>query len=186
MKAWELFLPDVLPSVPNVTEPMAEHHIRRAAQDFCQRTRAWTKALDPTTTWASTSAYDLELPDQTELVRLESATLNGQDIAVWRKGDEACGRYVFTPEGKTVEFNTVPGAGLALVVTASLKPGNAAEGVEDFLFDRYVVQIALGAVARLTSDAVKQAEFEAACSRVATEVWRGLAAIRPRARANYF
>ncbi|MDB5895449.1 MAG: hypothetical protein JWQ88_2980, partial [Rhodoferax sp.] len=176
----------VLPAVPGVTEPMAEHHLRRAAQEFCQRTRAWRKVLASTATTAAVRTYDMALPVDTELVRLESATLNAIDIPVWRAGDPQCGQFVFTPEGKTVTFNTSPGEASAFLPTVTLKPGNASIGVEDFLYDRYVVQISLGAVARLTADLGKQVAFEEACSRVATELWRGLAAIRPRARANFF
>lgn len=186
MKAWELFFPDVLPSAPGMSEPMVEHHIRRAAQEFCQRTRAWRVDLAPITTLDGVAGYALPLLTLSELVRMEHATLNAQDLAVWRGGDASCTRYIYTPDGKTVSFNTLPGAGLPLVVTASVKPGNAATGVEDFLYDRYAECIAQGAVARLTGDMMKLEMFQSDCNRIATDLWKGIAAIRPRARANFF
>ena len=186
MKTWDLFLRDVMPSVPNVPEPSAEHAVHRAAQEFCRRTRAWEVAMDPITTMEGVVVYDIELPPQTELVRLERATLNGLPVTVWRDGDDAAGLYVFTPEGRQLLFSRTTGAGQRLALTAALRPSEAATGVDDVIFDLYVETIARGAVARLTGDPAKKADFEAECDRIKTDLWRGQAAIRPRARSNFF
>jgi len=87
MKTWAAFLKDVRPSAPGIPEPRLEHAVLRAAQDFCDRTRAWKVELDPTTTRAGAVEYDLELERNVELVRIESATLNGIPFTVWRDGD---------------------------------------------------------------------------------------------------
>jgi hypothetical protein len=186
MKAWSEFLRDVRPLAASTPEPVAEHALRRAAQAFCQATRAWKVELDPTRTREGVREYDLELDSNTELVRIESATLNGNDYSVWRTGDHPRGRYVYTPDGKTVLFADPVAAGLPLVLTCSVKPGNNATGVDDAIFDRYVDVIALGAVARLTGDGNKRLDFEDQCDRIKTRLWRGEAAIRPRTRASFF
>lgn len=186
MKTWSAFLKDVRPQAPSFPEPVIEHAVRRAAQKFCSVTRAWVVQLDPTTTYEGQLNYDLELDRNAELVRLESATFNGLDYAVRRPGKTECGAYVFTPDGKTIEFSQSVGADLALVITASVRPGEGASGVEDFLFDRYVDVIALGAAAGLTGDQGKRDDFERQMDVIKTRLWRGNAATRPRTRAQFF
>lgn len=186
MKSWNAFLKDVRPGAPGTPAPIAEHAVMRAARAFCERTRAWRVELDPTTTREGVKAYDIELETATELVRLESATLNGEDYRVWRGGDDRHGRFVFTSDTKTVEFSRAVTAGLPLVLTCAVKPGNAARGIDDAIYDQYAEVIALAAVARLTSDPNKQLEFENECDRIKTRLWRGMAATRPRSRPHFF
>ena len=197
MKAFDQFFPDVLPEAPGVTEPIAEHALLRAAQRFCDLTRAWRVVLDPTTTIAGIDEYDLELLRDTELVRIESAKLGGRDIEVATKDNASRLReYVFCPDGQTLYVNPVPAGAAVIQVTATLKPGNGATGVEDFLFDRYVSVIAAGAVAKLMQQPMKPyssgegaarwAAFEARCASIRNSLWRGLANNSPRAVANFF
>lgn len=185
MKPWSAFLRDVRPHAPSTPEPMLEHQVLRAAQRFCDETRAWIVVLDPTITFEGQLNYDLELDRNTEVVRLESATFNGLDYEVSRPGKPACGRYIFTPDGKTVEFSQPVGADLPLVLTVAVRPGEGAAGVEDFLFDRYLSVIALGAAAGATGDATKQGEFEYRMDMIKTRLWRGNSATRPRTRAQF-
>lgn len=185
MKPWSAFLPDVRPASPLTPEPMLEHAIKRATQEFCRDTRAWLVELDPTLTIEGENSYDIDL-DYAELVRLESAKLNGLHIDVWRAGDAPCGRYIYTPDGKTVEFSQPVAAGLPLVLRCSVTPSETARGCDDSLYDRYVTVIAKLAVATLTGDQIKRAEYEAERDRIKTRLWRGNAAIRPRAVSNFF
>lgn len=188
MKTWDAFFPDVLPMLvgTGVPDPTIVHQLRRAAQTFCTKTRAWKVVLDSTLTTDGTTVYDLELERNVELVRLESATLNGQPYAVWRAGDDACGRFVSTQDGKTIEISQGVGPNLPLVLTCSVKPGNAATGIDDAIFDSYAEVIALGAVARLTDNPAKRIDFENQIDVIKTRLWRGNAAIRPRARPSFF
>lgn len=185
MKPWSSFLKDVRPDAPGKAEPVIEHAILRALQTFCTETRAWKVLLDPITTQEGVTSYDLDL-DNAEVVRLESATLNGQDYAIWRAGDSPRGRYVYTPDGKTVMFAENPEPGLPLVLTCSVTPSNSAMGVDDALYDRYAAVIALGAVVKLTSDPTKRDDYDNQVARIKTRLWRGNAAVRPRARAQFF
>lgn len=186
MKPWSAFLRDVRTSVSGTAEPVIEHAVLRAAQCFCDKTRAWRVELDPVTTEEGVLEYDLELEQNTELVRIEGAKLNGRDYAVWRVGDAPDDRYVYTPDGKTVLFSRGVEAGLPLVLTCTVKPGNNATGIDDAIFDRYVAVIAKGAVAELSGDAVKRQAFDDECNRIKTRIWRGFSAARPRARAHFF
>lgn len=205
MKTWDQFLRDVLPDVPGCPEPVAEHAILRAAQEFFQHTRAWRVWLDPVTTLDAVSAYDLNLEPRSELVRLESATLAGtginiarvQDLPVdWRTGTAGVDTCIFTVDSKTVQLLPVQAAGLALVIQASLKPANDAEGLDDALFDQYVEAIAMGAKARLMAQPLKvysnpgasnfhRASFDDAMAVIKTRLWRGNSAARPRSFVNF-
>lgn len=186
MKTWDAFFPDVLPYIEaGLPEPMVERKLLRAVQEFCRRTRAWRVTLDPVRTTADL-VYDIEFPSPSELVRIEGAALAGQEIAVWRQEARAPGQYVYTPDGKTIAFKRAPGPGADLVLDVTLKPGERALGVEDFLFDRYVDSIALEAVASINGDPVRHERFIDDCASIRADLWRGSAAIAPRARASWF
>ena len=186
MKNWSAFLKDVRPFVPGVSEPMVEHAVHRATQDFCQRTRAWTVQMDPIMTTLGVVLYDMELPSNTELVRLESAMLDAKPVSLWRSGDRSGAAFVSSPDGRQVLFNQAPATGQSLALTAAVRPSESATGADDVIFSLYVEVIARGAVARLIGDPNKQATYEADCERIKVDLWRGRAAIRPRARANFF
>lgn len=188
MRPWSDFLKDVRPKVPTLPEPVIEHAIRRGAQAFCEYTRAWRVEVDPVTTLEGVRDYDLDLDMGCELVRLEDgAKLGGQDIAIWRAGADGHGRYVYSPDGKTLQLSRAPAAGLLLEVTATVKPGEMSPGIDQAIFDRYAPVIAKGAVvAALGGDPLDDAAFVSTCDAIKTRLWRGNAAIRPRARPNYF
>ena len=185
MSEWADFLKDVRPSAPGIPLPVVEHAVKRAAQKFCKDTRAWIVELDRTRTREGVTSYDMELDQGVELVRLKGAKLNGVPYAVWRAGEEPCGRrYVYTGDGKTIRFSEPVEAGLSLVLTCAVKPSNSATGIDNAIFDRYVEEIALLAVSKLTGDPNKLAEYLACVARIKTDLWRGMAATRARARAR--
>jgi hypothetical protein len=188
MKAWETFYPDVLPYITDGTPmPMVDRHLMRAAQYFCDTTRAWQMDLDPIMLAAGLKVYDMELEPGTEMVRLESATLDGDDISVWRAGSNPGnhGRYVFAPNGRTVGISWTPSGPMSLVLTVSARPSDTATGLDDVLSARHSKVIADGAVASLNKSVGDRTRFEADCATIAVRVWRGNAAIRPRSRAMF-
>lgn len=189
MKAWETFYPDVLPYIQDGTPtPMVDRHLMRAAQYFCDTTRAWQMDLDPIMLATGTKSYDIEIEPGTEMVRLESAKLDGDDISVWRSGDNSVnqGRYVFTSDGRTAGISWTPSGPMSLVLTVSARPADTSFGLDDVLSAQYSKVIADGAVSSLNKSVADRERFEAECAAIAVRVWRGLAAIRPRARAMFF
>jgi hypothetical protein len=90
VKAWSAFLPDVLQHVPGCPDPVAEHALLRAAQEFFETTRIWKLWLPDMLTVADETDYLLFLEPKSELVRLEQATLAGREIVV-RSEDELSG-----------------------------------------------------------------------------------------------
>lgn len=181
MREWADFFPDVLPGVaPGTPEPTVVHQLRRAAQEFCTRTRAWRALLDPITTEEGATVYDIPLPEQTALVRLEGGDLQGYGpISLWRPG-RGSGQYLMTPDARTVSFREAAHAGMALVLDATLKPSDAAMGIDEAVFDQYSEAIARGALARLRGDETMRRDFLSSCDDINVAVWRGRAAVRPR------
>lgn len=186
MKTWSAFLKDVRPSAPATPEPVLEHAVMRAAQYFCEQTRAWVVELDPTLTIDGITEYDIELPRDTELVRIESATFNGEPYAVWTPRSRAHGHFVSTPDGRVLRFSRAEAPELNLVLTCSVKPGEGASGIDDTVFARYVRDIAAGAIAGLTGDLVRQQAFEDRCADIRYRLWKGNAAIQQRTRLCTF
>lgn len=182
MTPWEALYPDVMPWIgPGRAEPMVDHQLLRSAQAFCRATRAWCVDLDPVRTTGSELSYDIEFPGAADLVRLESATLDGDELEVWRAGGAKNSLYVFTPERKTVELSRPVGANRTLVLRVSVMPSNKAYGIEDEIFASYAEVIARGAVARINRDAVMGQWFDDECERIKIKTWRSNSSARPRA-----
>jgi hypothetical protein len=187
MKTWDQLMPDVLIVTPGTSTAHVRRALVNAAQDFLKDTRAWQVDLEATTTEAGVLSYPLELPSKTELVRIESATLDGDEYAVWRAGERATTtRYVYTRDAVNVLFSEAPGDAQSLLLTCALMPAEGAAGVDDAIYRQYRRDIALGAVAAITGSMERQVAFEARCADVRYQLWKGRSAARPRARPSLF
>lgn len=185
MKPWCAFYPDVMPFIgTEIPDPMVDRQLLRAAQAFCLETRAWRVHLDGVRTQSDEATYDLELPRDAELVRIESVSVGEGDVLL--PGVTAREQAAFTLDGKRLHLAQPVADAQTVQVEVSLQPGACACGVEDFLFDRHADVMAAGAIARLTGDAARQEYFFNACARVRHEVWRGHTRVAPRAQANWF
>ena len=189
MKPWDTFYPDVLPYVdPLSPNPMVDRHLLRSVQKFCDTTQAWRMDLDPVVLSAGVRDYEIELEPFTELVRIESATLNGERISVWRSEANVIGqgRYIGTPDGRALTVSWTPSGPMSLVLNISARPSDSAKGVDDILAAKYSKVIADGAVASLNKDRVALSDFDGECSTIAARIWRGNSSARPRAKAMFF
>ncbi len=162
-KAWSTWLPDVLPHVPGCPVLVAEHEIKRAAQIFFEKSRAWhaLTALLPVT--AGQATVTIALPDAgTELVRVEAGWYDGQPIGPataqdldetepdWTSQTGTPRRVVLLTPG-IVRLFPIPTAnattGLQLRVSA--RPSESATGIPDDLAVQYREDITQGAKGRL-------------------------------------
>lgn len=177
MKTWDQFFPDILVHVPGCPDPTVEHAVLRAAQEFLDTTRVWKIWLDDTATVADQTEYFLPLESNSELVRLERATLDGRQIDVraeedlpadWRSYPNTLSTGVHSTDRKTMVLLPAQQSGLVLMVQASLKPSETATGVENDLFDLYREAISAGAVARLKDEVDKPYT-----DGVGAQKWRG-------------
>lgn len=206
MRTWDVFFPDVLPEVLGCPEPTVERALLRAAQDWCMRTRCWRADLDPITLRAATADYDVSYPSQADGVQFIGATINGQDIDFevadgTSTGDRRAGsrgsKRILTSDQRIVTVMPTPATTGTLVITALLKPSDAATGVPNDVGDRFKAEIALGALERLlkmnktewmnpTLAADKGKDYEQAVARVRKAVWKAWTNSRPRAVPMYF
>jgi hypothetical protein len=156
---WSQFFRDILPETPGCPDPVIEHALLRAAQEFFERTALWTVWLDNVRTIPSVQDYDIELEPNSELVRLVRATLDGRDIDIttpealpsdWQTYQGAgLSECIFTRDLFTITVLPRASRALLLRVEAVLKPSDKATGIEDYLFRRFNEAIANGAKGRL-------------------------------------
>lgn len=205
MKAWSQFFRDVLPDVMGCPEPSMELALLRAAREFFAGAHVWTVWLDNTMKIAGITEYDIELERNCELVKVLRATLGDRRIDIttpdslpddWQINPTARAECIFTSDGKTITLLPSNATGL-LRVQAVLKPSNAAVGIEDYLFDRYVEPIATGAKARLMLQpgkpysnpaygSVLDGQFRDAISGILIQRFRAFSKAFPRARIQTY
>lgn len=205
MKTWSEFYPDVLPSVMGCPSPVMDHNLRRSAQAFFERCHVWTQWLDDTRT-SGAQEYDIALENQSELVKLQRATLAGRPILVttpdalpddWQSYPQGIGDCVFTRDRRTFTLLPWTSTGQVLRIEATLKPSNAAAGIRDDFFDLYVEPIAIGAKARIkalvgtefydpAAAQVLHDDFTRRVNTIEIQKFRGFSSSRPRARIKTF
>lgn len=210
-KAWDAWLPDVLPHVAGCPSVLARHEIKRAAQAFFRDSFAWRSALDP----VSVDAGEPEMrvlsdTSGTEIVRIEQAALGSSELTPLSLGavKENIGpdwaTQTGTPEAvtattpATIRLVPYPIEAIAdqLLLTVSLMPSDAATGIPDELYTRYREIIADGAKSRLMliagqpwanpeMGAALASRFEAGISSGRTDAGRAHMRATPRSRPSY-
>jgi hypothetical protein len=205
MALWSTWFPDVLVHAPQAPEPLVTHALNRAAREFFRRTRAWTEWLEPQATVAGEGReYDLELPPQTDAVRLERATVGGAPLAIaaWRQlerdpvlhgnGD----RTLVSGDLVIFQLQGLFAAGESVQVQAALMPKTAATGIPDALAVLYQEPIAEGAKALLLATtsasfhdpraaAEARAAFERLIAQHGVDVFRSHTSSVPRAAVTW-
>lgn len=208
MTPWSDFFPHVLPYAPGCPDPVAEFNLRLAAQDFCARTRCWRHALVSITTTeeAGVGPYDMPLPEDTELVRIEDATVNGRPIDVlsedalpvdWRAYPNTVRDCIFTNDLRTLYVVPPYTEDRVLAVNVSLKPADTAEELPEALSRLYMRHIAAGALELILAQPEKPytnpalamhqgGKFTAAIAKTSIQVQRGHSSFRARRRVRDF
>lgn len=210
-KAWDAWLPDVLPHVAGCPDVLATHEIKRAAQTFFRETLAWRAVLDLIDIAASEPEMRVT-PDAagTEIVRIEQAALGAvrlnplslDAIAIAFGADWAA--QTGTPEAITavtpnsIRFVPYPVEALAdkLSLTVALMPSETATGITDELYAHYREAIADGAKSRLMRvsgqpwanpdmGAALAARFENGITAARTDAARAHGRATPRSRASF-
>lgn len=206
MRTWDAFFADVLPDVLGCPEPTAERHILRAARRFCEKTGVWRQDLDRITTRDGKSIYDLPLPTGGEVVRILGGSLAGCDIDVAGADDSTTAQRrrgtggrnrVLSRDGFSVVLLPTPAADQELFLEAWLQPSQSATGLPNAIADKYLSEIAGGALATLLlvnkapwanpglADR-KERDFAAAIGQAKKDAWKAYTANTPRARAQFF
>ena len=198
-------LPEVMTFAPRCPEPLALRHLRQAAIEFCQRTRAW-RADDEFTVSTPDCEGVCTLQDAV-LFEIKSARLGETDLTPvteawldseypgWKERDESTPRYVTQLSANTVTLYP-RGSGL-LKLRLVLQPSRQADTLPDFLVDQHGELLGKGAAGRvLTTGNVEWAnpnlgaallnEFQARLDTEAYRAAKGQQGARLRTRPNYF
>lgn len=205
MKTWDAWFSVVMVHAPSAPDPLVRQALCLASREFFRKTRAWVEWLDAeATTTTASEEHDFDLPPQTDLLRIEKATVDGRPIAVrsfrqwpadWvRHGQDGDGAVI---SRDLVSFNIVGGvqAGAKVQVQAAIIPSLTATGLPDHLANRFFEAITEGAKATLLMTpgdffkpelaALSQAIFTTAINSNAVDAYLGHTADVPRARPKW-
>ena len=201
---WDGFYPYVLPSVIGCPNPTVDHHIRQAAIEFCRRTLCYTVTLDPITADGVSFKFDLDLPSQTQPVKIMAAEVAGRDYPVvdTQRGlqlvrQDSVADFCFTQDKKTLNVHPLRTKGESVVVDMALMPTQTATSIADDVAVPYMQEIAYGAIASLqmlpgqawTDPGMASANKTLFNQRIATvsmHFARGQAAAKLRGFKTYF
>ena len=203
-KAWSAFYPDVIPDLPGAPFPLVDHHLRNAAIDFCERSKALVVDLDPIDAVSGLQAYDLPLPSGTDLVEIAGARFSGKKITPKSPAYLDANREDWNTEQGTPEHYTQQGkdslllvpipqvdAATAIKIKAAVKPSNTSTGVDDWFYAQFRKAIAAGckAVMMAMPDekwsnpdrvALNAGIFDAAANDATGDAANGFTRARPR------
>ena len=160
---WDQFYDQVLPLVKGCGVEMAKAKIIDAAIEFCQETRVWKADHAAIDAVANQKTYDFVPPvANTKVERIERAWYDGKEILPKTEAElrelyanwptEAGTPLYYLQEGlESVRLVPYPTASLvgALVMKVSLRPSQAATGIDTTIWERYIDEIAAGALALL-------------------------------------
>lgn len=164
IKTYESWFDEVLPDVPGVTQAIAKNAIRNAAIEFCDRSKVWVVDHEPMPAVANQGVYPFEPPNGAVVAEVKTAWFNGQQLtprtaaqldkefAKWPAKVGIPSRYL---QESTEELILVPMplANLANAIEAKvvLKPSRSSTGIERWIFEKYLEEIAHGAKGKLYS-----------------------------------
>ena len=153
---WSDFYSWVLPSVPGCPNPTLDLHIRQAAIEFCRRTLCWVRTLDPVEANGMDIRFDLDLPSQTQAVKLMAVAVNGMQyllvdtqrgLQLVRQGGGA--DFSFTQDKLTLDVHPLRQRGDSIEVDMALAPSFNASSIETDVASPHTQEIAQGALATL-------------------------------------
>jgi hypothetical protein len=205
MALWSAFHTRLMPRVIGCPVPLANAELRNAAAEFFDRTRAWRQWLDPMVTYEAAKEYDLDLPTGAQVVRIESATLDGAPYAIQgafsliadpRQSSNGLPAGLSSEDRCTLVLANALPAGQHLQIQASLLPSESSTGIPDHLHAQYADAILNGALYRIRSlagydfsddarGAIAMAAFEREIGRVQGLVVRSNTNVMPRSRVQW-
>jgi len=200
---WSDFYPWVRPSTVGCPNPTLDLHLRQAAIEFCRRTLCWVRTLDPVLANGLDIRFDLDLPSQTQAVKLMAVEVNGQEYPLVdpQRGQQlvrqGCNAdFSFTQDKLTLDVHPLRSSGDLIEVDMALAPSFNATGVETDVISPYVQEIGQGASASLQMmpgvpwsepnlAAANKAMFNQRLGTVAMHVARGQGAAKLASSRSY-
>jgi hypothetical protein len=201
---WDAILTGVLPYAKGCPDDLAIDHIRKAARQFCERTLAWHLTAAPIVAVDGVSKYTLQLPEQSELVKLIACEVDGCPFLVpnWLRGSSmqrrSSGPYAVISGYNDVTISPTPKAGASIVTDVAVKPSMDAYEWDDDLagFADDVAQGALATLLGMPKEAAAWADAQAAsraftrfnerCDDLKARVAAGLGGTHHRRTVEWF
>lgn len=137
-----------LNDVPGCTFTLATRALRMAAQEFCERTRAWKMYLPAQATIANQAKYQFAPGADIRIVRTIRASIDGREVDILRAASQGASGIVVHDE-RSYTVCPAPAAGQQVVFHCAVAPSNTATSIDEALYDRYARAIAVGAKAEL-------------------------------------
>jgi hypothetical protein len=188
---------DYLTDVPGCTYAMATRAIRMAAQQFCERTRAWRVKLASQATVAGQAEYLFQPGADQRVVKTYGATIDGHPALILRPDQDLPGAVgIVIHNDRSFTIRPAPPAGQQVVFDCALAPANSAASLDDDLYARYARAIAIGAKAELFGmkkqpfsdmDAAldERGRFEVEITRAISDIGRHSSAAPVRVKASF-
>lgn len=165
MVNWSYWLPDVLPHVPGCAHAIAEHELKRSAQEFFRQTFAWRKDLPLLAVLANQAEIEVETGDPSlEVIRVESVHFDNDKLTPttretldkwygdkWQAHSSGKPDNFFSDEPGLIRLYPIPLANAleGVLINASVTLTDDATGLPDRLARKFTEAIYLGARARL-------------------------------------
>ncbi|MEK6244018.1 MAG: hypothetical protein AABM33_05900 [Pseudomonadota bacterium] len=159
---WSTFFDNVLPYVKGCAVPMAQNKIVEAAIEFCNESFVWKYDHPAVDAVAAQPTYPFVPAANTKIVRIDRAWYDGKNIypkieaeldALYKAWPLETGTplYYIQDQLESVRLVPFPSAALvgALVMRVCLRPTNAAPGLDTQLWERFIDEIAAGALSKL-------------------------------------
>lgn len=200
---WRDFAPYVMPYVIGCPMPVLVHHARLTAIDWCRKTLAMQRDLDPVLATGASNDVAITPPAGYTTVRVMAVGVDGKDreLVHPRLGQQYVrtqhpGDFCFTSDSLTLSVYPLEAANTPVVVSAALMPalGTSTE-LDDDVALQYAADIAHGVISaiKLLPDfkdeagaATHQALYRDARSTVAAKVMRGLSAAKTKSSPKLF
>lgn len=159
---FDAFLPEVSLHVPGCPNPVAVAAIRNAAIEFCTDAPVWQETQDAFPAVAADFPLELEAPSGARATRVLALIVDGAPVDPvaldeldrrgfsWRSltGTKVSGYY--QPSEDTVSVYPLPSNALTFQLRVAYCPTRTASGMDATVAQRYMEQIAAGALWRLT------------------------------------
>lgn len=154
-------LDDLLPSLPGAATDIVLHELKRMAQDFFTRTRAWKVVIDSVSLSAGESDAEVGTEDRsTEIVRIEAAWLGNSplDVLPISELDSLPGNWnasTGTPttitqlSPNTIRAYPTPTEDVELYLRISVRPTIRSAGISSAVFEQFRSAITYGALGKL-------------------------------------
>jgi len=203
-KNWEDYLPEVLIEADGCPEQVAINAVRNAAIEFCTMSESWRAELDPLNIAVDEAEYPLDIPSGSQVIILRwgrlidanggksKLTTTDEDMLdasegrlVWRTLTGTV-EWIYMIDESTARIVRIPETAVTngLIVGVTLAPTRDSYEGPDYLYNKWVEEIAHGAKMRLLNMKTRDWYNAPAAAQCKTAFYRGVNRAKIRASRN--